>query len=185
GCSLVVRPIWEEYTPKYGEKLIVIDPKMAFGTGTHATTAHCLRFVEKYVKVGDRVLDIGTGSSILLVASKLFGASKLIGVDIDEEALLSAEENLKLNGISDYELSTSFSDSRSYDVVIANIICEVLIDLFNSMVNKMQKNGLLFLSGILIEKTGKMEAIILHSKLEIVEKSIEDGWVGYVCKKSY
>jgi len=183
GNSIVVRPTWEAYEAKEGEKVIVIDPKMAFGTGTHATTAHCLRFVEKYVKEGSTVLDIGTGSSILLVASHLFKASKLKGVDIDEDALESARENLILNGVTEFDLSTSLDGSEQYSVVIANIICEVLIELFESMVAKVERGGVLMLSGILEEKCEKMERVISHYQLEIIEKASEEGWVGYVCNK--
>ncbi|AHV98452.1 50S ribosomal protein L11 methyltransferase [Paenibacillus sabinae] len=99
---LTIKPVWEEYTPESpDEKIIVLDPGMAFGTGTHPTTALCLRALEKAIKGGEEVIDVGTGSGILAVGAMLLGARSVLALDLDPVAVYSAMENVKLNGLSD------------------------------------------------------------------------------------
>ena len=101
GERIVVKPTWEEYAPEEKDLVIEIDPGMAFGTGTHETTSMCIKLMEKYVKPGDMVLDVGCGSGILSVAASLLGAGNTLAVDIDPEAVKVASENVVLNGCSD------------------------------------------------------------------------------------
>ena len=98
---IVVKPEWEEYSPQEGEIVIEIDPGMAFGTGTHETTSMCINQIEKNLKAGDRVIDIGSGSGILSMAAVLLGAEKATGVDLDPVAVRVALENVELNNLQD------------------------------------------------------------------------------------
>lgn len=101
--TLTIKPSWEEYTPESAaEKLIEIDPGMAFGTGTHPTTSLCLRTLEKYVQGGEEVIDVGTGSGILAIGAMKFGAKHVLALDLDPVAVTSARENSTLNGLSDH-----------------------------------------------------------------------------------
>ncbi|MDD4464248.1 MAG: 50S ribosomal protein L11 methyltransferase, partial [Desulfobacterales bacterium] len=112
---LVVKPTWREYAPKNGQIVIEIDPGMAFGTGTHPTTALCARMIETCLKPGDRMLDVGTGSGILMIIAARLGASRMLGVDNDEVAVETARKNLLLNQI----------DPRTFEVVRGNLIDHV------------------------------------------------------------
>lgn len=99
GRHLVVRPVWEDYEAQPGDHVISIDPGMAFGNGTHETTAMCLGLVEDLIHPGDEVLDVGTGSGILAIASVLMGAKRALGIDIDPVAVRVAQENIARNGL--------------------------------------------------------------------------------------
>ena len=124
--SIVIKPSWEEYTAKEGEKIIDIDPGMAFGTGTHETTRMCINAIEKYMNKGDSLIDIGCGSGILSIAAAHLGAEKVIAVDLDKLAVKVSKENVDLNGFSNtidvrYGDLTDVIDEKA-DVIVENII---------------------------------------------------------------
>jgi ribosomal protein L11 methyltransferase len=104
GERIVIKPTWEEYSPREDEMIIELDPGMAFGTGTHETTAMCVELLEKHVKRDDIIFDIGTGSGILAITSSKLGAKEVIGVDLDEIAVDTAKENVKTNGLTNIEI---------------------------------------------------------------------------------
>ena len=156
GRHLVVRPVWEKYEPQAGDKIISIDPGMAFGNGTHETTSMCLGLVEDYIKPGDTVLDVGTGSGILAIASVLMGAQSALGIDLDPVAVRVANENIERNGLSG-RVHAQVGDlvkgiDTQADVVFANIIADAVILLSRAVRAHMKPVGVFICSGISLER---------------------------------
>ncbi|HBG04553.1 MAG: ribosomal protein L11 methyltransferase [Geobacteraceae bacterium GWC2_58_44] len=161
GERLVIKPTWEEYRKLPGDLVIEIDPGMAFGTGAHPTTRMCLESLERICfnesggKLPGAVLDVGTGSGVLSIAAALMGATRIVAVDIDPEAVLVTRENLELNGVADVVAAsaTNLCDLEGqYGVVVANILAEELVRLSAQLTAKVAPGGWLILSGILTEK---------------------------------
>ena len=156
GRHLVVRPVWEKYEPQAGDKIISIDPGMAFGNGTQETTSMCLGLVEDYIKPGDTVLDVGTGSGILAIASVLMGAQSALGIDLDPVAVRVANENIERNGLSG-RVHAQVGDlvkgiDTQADVVFANIIADAVILLSRAVRAHMKPGGVFICSGIILER---------------------------------
>ena len=156
GRHLVVRPVWEKYEPQAGDKIISIDPGMAFGNGTHETTSMCLGLVEDYIKPGDTVLDVGTGSGILAIASVLMGAQSALGIDLDPVAVRVANENIERNGLSG-RVHAQVGDlvkgiDTQADVVFANIIADAVILLSRAVRAHMKPGGVFICSGLILER---------------------------------
>ena len=184
----VVKPTWESYEPAKDEKVIAIDPGMAFGTGTHPTTRLCVEMIEKYTQKGASVLDVGTGSGILLVAAGLCGAAGGLGVDNDPVAVETAKENLTLNGV-DHLFGVTCNNlidatEKSYDLVVANILAEVVVTLLSDIHKVIHDDSLVILSGILVEKGSMVEEKLLETGFRVVEKEIEESWMVYVAAKT-
>ena len=147
GKTLVVSPPWEEPVLADNDLLITIDPGMAFGTGTHATTQMCMVLLEDYLKKGDSVADIGTGSGILSIAAQKLGAVKLVAVDNDPLAVKIAGENAIVNSVT-VAVQGNFPDNQKFDVVVANIIADTLIELRESL-SSIVTTGILIVSGVI------------------------------------
>lgn len=146
---LWVVPSWEKVN-KGVEHIISLDPGLAFGTGSHPTTYLCLQWLDKYLKPGSSVMDYGCGSGILAIAAKKLGAGKVVGVDIDPQAISASKENSHKNQVAiDYFLVDDFRDSNTFDVVIANILANPLRLLAELLVDKVAPGGYLLLSGLL------------------------------------
>lgn len=181
--TLVVKPTWRDYTPTPGQQVIEIDPGMAFGTGTHPTTALCVHLLEAYVQPGQAVLDVGTGSGILLIASAILGAGRLTGVDVDPVAVTIAEANLRQNHIPEdrYELHCGdLTDTIEavYDGVVANILADVILELLDQLVSVLKPGGWLICSGIIRVQRDSV-ARKMTARGFRVEKILERGdWVA-------
>lgn len=174
-----IHPTWDE--PSKELINIAIDPALAFGTGHHPTTASALRAIAKYVKIGDRVLDVGCGSGILGVAAVKLGAV-VDACDTDiaciENSILNAELNgVKFNNL--WEGSCSMT-KESYDIVVANIVADVLIFIANDLKSVLKKNGILVLSGILDKYESKV--LKFYQDFEILEKIAQEEWVTLILK---
>lgn len=185
--GFVVKPTWESYIPTEGEKVIAIDPGMAFGTGTHPTTRLCVEMIEKHTTEGMTVLDVGTGSGILLVAAALCGAKEGLGVDNDPVAVETAGENLELNEVPD-SFSVVCADlisqaGKTYDLVVANILAEVVVTLLGDIHTVVHDDSLVILSGILVEKGPMVEARLTETGFILVESHAEESWLVMVAKK--
>lgn len=182
--KLVVKPTWQEYTANEDEKIIELDPGMAFGTGTHPTTYLCMNMIEKYVKENQNVLDVGTGSGILMIAAKKLGASKVYGVDIDDVAVKVAKDNLILNNIKEDEyfvakgnLLDVFSDIK-FEMVVSNILAEVIVILLDDIKKVLKKDGILILSGIIKEKAEMVKNKMKLVGIECIDILEKDEWVA-------
>ena len=186
---LVVKPTWEEYEPNDGEKVIQIDPGMAFGTGTHETTSLCLKLMEKYL--GDEpqdkdVLDVGCGSGILSIAAALLGCRSVTGVEIDEDAVRVAEENVELNGIGDrVEILqgdlTEGIESKA-DIIVANLMADLVMTLSKSAKEHLKDGGIFISSGILLEKKDIVSDAVKKAGFEIIEIAEDGEWCAIAAR---
>lgn len=192
--KIVIVPDWLSYQDKEGEVVIRLEPGCAFGTGTHQTTQLCMKALEKYVKKGDKVADIGMGSGILSICAKKFGASSVYGCDIDEDVIDVAKENAVKNGevlLSEpnsgegvfFELNTADKIQEKFDFVCANILHNVLAEIMGDLKNIMKKGALMSLSGILDEKKPVVLEAIKRENLEIIEEIHQDQWTSFVVRK--
>lgn len=187
GERLFVRPIWiDEYNA--GDRAVLnIEPGAAFGTGTHETTRLCLETLDKIIKDGDTVLDIGCGSGILAIASMLLGAKEGFGVDIDPLAVKTAKENGLMNNLKEPELTFVCGDladkvTKKYDVVVANIVADIII-LFSMQVKAFMKTGAKFIaSGIIDTRADEVCTALQGAGLVLKERVEENGWVCLVCE---
>lgn len=185
---LVVKPTWREYTAKPGEEVIEIDPGMAFGTGTHPTTSLCIQLLEKYLEPDDTVLDIGTGSGILLVAAAKLKASRLDGIDLDPLAVEVARKNLAQNHIDPSTVELTVGDlmqtvTRTYDVVVANILAEVILELLDDVVSVVRPGGHFICSGIIEAKQAGIAEKLVLSGFEVLEVLKEQDWVAFAGRR--
>lgn len=187
GERLFVRPIWIDDYDAGDRAVLNIEPGAAFGTGTHDTTRLCLETLDKIIKKGDTVLDIGCGSGILAIASMLLGATEGFGVDIDELAVKTAKENGKMNGLDEPELKFVCGDladkvTKQYDVVVANIVADIII-LFSAQVRAFMKQGAKFIaSGIIDTRADEVVTALQSAGLKLVERIEHGGWVCLVCE---
>ena len=181
---IVIKPTFKDYFAKENEIELTIDPKMSFGTGEHQTTKLILSLLEKYVRSGIKVLDVGSGTGILAIASAKLGALKSVAVDFDEICLENCKENCILNGVEDSVeiLTGEINDVREndFDMILANIQKNVLLEIAERIKSRLTKNGIVILSGLL---EGDREAIeekyhSLGFKIEEVQQM--DEWIAIV-----
>lgn len=180
--KFVVKPTWREYEAEDGELIIELDPGRAFGTGSHPTTSLCLKLMEENIKAGDSVIDVGTGSGILMVASEKLGATEIYGTDIDELAVEVAKENLELNGISEEKAKVYLGDlisvveNKKFDVVVANILADVLLILLNDITKVVKDGGKIIFSGIIDEKYELLKKEVEKSGFTVIETKSDKEW---------
>ena len=187
GERLVIRPSWEQYDNKDNRVVLSIDPGAAFGTGTHATTKMCLELLEKYVKDDYTLLDIGSGSGILSVASVLLGAKSVDGVDIDPVAVKVARENAKINGV-DNKISFIQGDlcdkiDGKYDIVCANIVADVIISLLNNVDKYLKEQSLFICSGIIDIRENDVINAFEKFGYEIICECECENWRAFAVRK--
>lgn len=184
GARLAVVPSWEQYDTD--RAVITLDPGMAFGTGTHETTALCLTVLDELVKGGERVLDIGTGSGILAIAALLLGAKTAEGVDIDPMCVRTAGENAELNSVQDRfrVLVGDLSDKASgkYDLITANIVANAILHLAPAVPALLAENGTFIASGIIDTRRDEVADGLRAAGLEVVEIREENGWECILCR---
>ncbi|WDP87765.1 MAG: 50S ribosomal protein L11 methyltransferase [Desulfobacter sp.] len=186
---IVVKPEWKDHTPAPGEVVIHIDPGMAFGTGTHPTTAMCLEMLDNHLEPGQKVLDVGCGSGILMIAAAKLGAGRLTGIDTDPLAVDITRKNLEKNQIepSVFTLAATTLDQilvQAYDLVVANIIAQVIVDILEEIEKRMTVNGIAVLSGIIQERRPDILRALEACNLCIVREQNQEEWVAMVvCRK--
>lgn len=182
GAHILVHPTWIDITPQPNDVVIALDPGLAFGTGLHPTTQLCGMAMESRVAPGMRVLDVGSGSALLSILAAKLGATEVLGVDTDPEAVRVGHENAQNNGVGDIVKIDAGSFDRAsgvYDIVIANILAGVII--------KMLGNGLatvghcFILSGILDTQVNQVYDAVVQAGLEVVERKQITDWVCLVC----
>jgi ribosomal protein L11 methyltransferase len=180
---IVVKPTWRDYRPRAGQVVIEIDPGMAFGTGTHPTTALCMRLLEHHLRAGQSVLDVGTGSGILLVAAAKLGASRLTGVDLDPLAVAVARRNLDQNHIDPacFELICGHLVDRvnqPFDVVVANILADVIVELLDDVAPVIKPGGIFICSGIIATCQARVAENMARCGFDVIDILKEGDWVA-------
>ncbi len=187
GERIVIVPSWEHYDKKNGEIIIDMDPGMAFGTGTHETTRLCASLLEKYIKQGDKMLDIGSGSGILAICGAKLGASSCFACDIDPVAVRTEKENCERNGCDNItcavsDLLAGVSDEK-YDIVTANIVADIIIRLSSDVGRYMKDGAHIVVSGIISEREPEVDRAMLESGFTKVEALYDGGWCAEVFRK--
>jgi len=181
-----VAPPWDLPNLKQNEICLIIDPQMAFGTGSHESTQLMIRAMEKYMPSAARVLDVGTGSGILAILAKKLRALQVLACDIEPEAIENAQHNAGLNKVDNIEFQCgdlSRITTNDFDIILANINLNVLLDLIPKLAMKLQPQGLLILSGLLVVD----ENSILPTAVKyftFIEKFVQGEWLALVLKKS-
>ncbi|MGL4361912.1 MAG: 50S ribosomal protein L11 methyltransferase [Cellulosilyticaceae bacterium] len=187
GERIVIKPSWENYDVKENELIIEMDPGMAFGTGTHETTAMCAGLVEKYIKPDDNVIDIGTGSGILGIIAAKMGAKDVLGVDIDLVAVKVAKENVKLNNVDqvmDVKAGNLIDvvETRA-TIVVSNIIADVIIMLAEQVDKVIAEDGIWIASGIINSRKLEVLEALKKNGWIVIEECEQKEWVALVCKR--
>ena len=194
---ILIKPTWEEVPLEHRDKLLIqIDPGTAFGTGMHETTQLCIRQLEKRVKAGERVLDVGTGSGILGIAALKLGAGSVRGTDLDENAIAAVGENLVSNGIAPEQFEViqgniiddkqiqDWAGYEAYDIVTANILADVIIPLVDVIPAHLKEGGYFITSGIINMKEEAVKAAFAANSAFAVEEITYQGeWVSITARK--
>ncbi len=186
GKNLVIKPSWETWDAQPGDLIIELDPGMAFGTGTHETTAMCVEMIEKHYR-GGKVLDVGTGSGILAIAAARLGATDVLGVDIDPMAVRVARENVEKNGLS------AVIDIREGDLVaglenvkcefaVANILADVIALLAGPLKNHLTADALFVCSGILKEREQDVLDVLKKNGYAVFDRMQKGDWVALAAR---
>jgi ribosomal protein L11 methyltransferase len=183
GERIVVKPSWRNYAPAPDDLVVELDPGMAFGTGTHPTTALCVQMIEGHLKRGDSFLDIGTGSGILMLAAARLGAGRLCGGDRDETAVRVAAENLRRNGIDPRRVcivqgSLASAFKGRFDIVAANILTHVIVELLGDVTRLLKPGGLFICSGIIAQNQDLVAGKMVEMGMDPVEIRYMEGWVA-------
>ncbi|MEI5905786.1 50S ribosomal protein L11 methyltransferase [Bacillus spongiae] len=181
-------PTWENYKPVSSDELIIeLDPGMAFGTGTHPTTVMCIQALERTVKKGDEIIDVGTGSGVLSIASAMLGGKAVQALDLDEVAVRSARLNIKLNKVHDV-VSVSQNNllegiDGQKDVIVANILAEIILRFTDDSFNLVKPGGYFITSGIIQPKKQEVKDALIHAGFEIEEILLMEDWVAIIAKR--
>ena len=184
---IVIKPSWEDYIERVDELVVEIDPGMAFGTGNHPTTQLCVLALQDYVKGGETVLDMGTGSGILAITCVKLGAAKVVGLDIDSVAVEAAQENVKRLGIEDVirieRADTPNAFEGSADIVVANIIANVIIAMADDLSAKVKPGGKLIASGIIQDRADDVKSRLAEAGLRLIEDRRDGEWVALILER--
>lgn len=185
GRHIVIKPGWEEYSPDTGDKIITIDPGLAFGTGTHETTGMCVALVEENVRPGMTAMDIGTGTGILAIAAAHMGAKSVLASDIDEMAVKVAKENVEINGFSDVITCKAGNlldvAEGPVDVVIANIIADVIINICGEVRQFVKPGGVFICSGIAQDREEDVVTALKKAGYGKLDIRRNGEWVAIAC----
>lgn len=189
GRRLVIRPSWLSYTPEPDDIVIELDPGMAFGTGLHPTTQHCLQWLEVLPTSGMRVLDAGAGSGILSIAALKLGAAAVTAIEIDTVATEVLRANLARNAVDDRavvrtgDVTRDLQDRELYDLVLANIVARVLLEAAPRLVRAARPGAWLVLSGIIATAERDVAARYRSLGVELVERRQEGDWVSFLGRR--
>ena len=188
GEKIVIVPAWEKYEQEDGEIIVRMDPGMAFGTGTHETTRLVIKLLEKYIKQGMRVADVGCGSGILAICASKLGAAECKAYDIDPVAVKVANENIKDSGQTNITCEVSdllyqVDKKEPYDVICANIVADIIIRMMPDVGALMDDKSVILASGIIVERSEDVITAFEEHGFKIVERIDENGWCALAVSK--
>lgn len=192
GERLLIVPEWERVEDT-GRVKLVLDPGLAFGTGGHATTRLCLETLERHIRGGETVLDLGCGSGILSIAALLLGAARALACDVDPACVNVACENAARNGIERERYTVRAGDvtkepdlartlCAGYDLVVANIVADVILSLAPRVRPLLKDGGVFLCSGIIDERADEVKGKLLDSGWNLLEENVSEGWYSYLCQ---
>ncbi len=193
GKRLLITPPWITIEES-GRKVIVLEPGMAFGTGLHPSTRLCLEGLEDHLHPGDNILDIGCGTGVLSIAAVLLGANHVLAVDTDDVAVQTTRENAERNHVAEYiqvepgsleKVKTLQTEPQQNDLIVANILSHVLMDLIQSgLATYVKPKGMIILSGILAEQIEPLVKLAADADLELIDVRSEKDWRGLIFKRN-
>lgn len=195
--DLLVIPSWEEVKEEdFGKKILHIDPGTAFGTGMHETTQLCIRQIKKFLTPETELLDVGCGSGILAIIALMYGAKHAVGTDLDPCAVEAVRQNMEANNIPEEAFHMMIGNIITekeiqdkagyacYDIVVANILADVLVELTPVIVYQMKKGGIYITSGIIREKEETVVKAVREAGLEVLEITYQGEWVSVTARKA-
>ena len=184
--KFVIKTTFKDYKAQQGEIVLTIDPKMSFGTGEHQSTKLIIKLLEKYVRPGMSLLDVGSGSGILSIAAIILGAAEAIALDKDERCYENCKENCELNSVTGKVkiVNGEISDLKedNFDLILANIQKDVLLNIANQIMQKIKPNGIVIFSGLLVKDEKDITQRYAETGLETVESDSIDEWIALVLK---
>lgn len=196
--DVLIIPSWEEAGPEDKDKMILhIDPGTAFGTGMHDTTQLCIKALRKFITPETELLDVGAGSAILAILSLMFGAKKAVGTDLDPCAVDAVRENMEANGIDPKDFTMMIGNIitekeiqdkvgyERYDIVVANILAQVLVELTPVIVYQLKNGGIYITSGIIDDKEETVISAVRAAGLEVLEVNHQGEWVSIIARKNH
>ena len=192
GERLLVVPQWEEARDD-GRVKLVLNPGLTFGTGSHATTRLCLQALDKYIRGGEKILDLGCGSGILSIAALVLGAKEAFACDIDEKCVDVAYENAALNGVGRDRYTVRWGDvltdkalqaefGGGYDMVVANIVADVIMGLSDKVRPFLKEGGLFLCSGIIDDRAEELFTKLRADGWTVIEQHDSEGWYSFLCR---
>ena len=190
GNRIVIVPVWEKYEPDENDIVVLMDPGMAFGTGTHETTRLCAALLENYVTEGCRMIDVGCGSGILAICASKLGAGFCYACDIDPYAIKVAKENVVLNNTPNITCEVSDlvrevdEKSANFDVAAVNIVADVIIRLAPDIGRFLKDDAILIVSGIISERAEETLTALRAAGFEPERDMLENGWYAAALKKA-
>ena len=194
--DILIKPTWEPLKEEDKNKfLIEIDPGISFGTGKHETTQLCIRQIRKYLKEGERVLDVGCGSGILSIAALKLGAGSVVGTDVDGDCITSTHENMTVNHLAEnsgeFYVGNLIDDKAfqekigtGYDLVVANILADIIISMAPALYQCTKEQGVLITSGIIDFKENEVKEALEQAGFEILEVNHQGEWVNVTARKN-
>ncbi|MFS0561767.1 50S ribosomal protein L11 methyltransferase [Terribacillus sp. 179-K 1B1 HS] len=187
--KFTIIPTWEEYAPVASDEVIMeLDPGMAFGTGTHPTTVLSVQAIERFVKKGDIVIDVGSGSGVLSIAAVLLGAGHVHAFDLDDVAVNSTKINAELNQAADRITARPNNLLEGVDVeadvIVSNILAEIILKFTDDAYKLIKPGGLFITSGIISQKKNEVKDALTASGFDIVEVNEMEDWVAIIAKKN-
>jgi len=187
GRRFLVRPLWTDVPPEVDRITLDLDPGMAFGTGLHPTTQLCLEALEDLDLAGKRVLDLGTGSGILAIAARKLGAEEVLALDLDSVAVEVARGNVAVNGVGEgvaiCQGTLPLDAPRRFDLVLANIIARVIVDLAPHLADSLEADGVLVASGIIDDREEEVASALRAAGLT-VQVASRGNWRAMTCRPS-
>ena len=192
GERLLVVPQWEKARDD-GRVKLVLNPGLTFGTGSHATTRLCLQALDKYIRGGEKILDLGCGSGILSIAALVLGAKEAFACDIDEKCVDVAYENAALNGVGRDRYTVRWGDvltdkalqaefGGGYDMVVANIVADVIMGLSDKVRPFLKEGGLFLCSGIIDDRAEEVFTKLRADGWTVIEQHDSEGWYSFLCR---